>query len=285
VHSKPPGSRSELPLKRLLLFLLSSYDQILRQSSQCFHSIRVFRASSSPHLPLEHQSRSFRVRNQGLIISLDKLYWVSDTKPPQNYASSFFFCIDNVLPESSYLIGLDLYAIQQWFRPTKPCYGPQVHQGTCQASLGKSTFSAKYHRTINTRTSEYSTTARTSRTNWLTQPSLWERSWSSCWERALSRLLRHLSSTRATLCLSAMLARVNVTTTAQSCTVFRDLTKHWGTSGTTSRHSMSKSTSTTNGLTMETSTGSFPASLQLSWVPLIRESPGSVQALLRKSTV
>lgn len=36
-------------------------------------------------------------------LSSDKLYWVSDTKPPQNYASSFFFCIDNVIPTSSSL--------------------------------------------------------------------------------------------------------------------------------------------------------------------------------------
>lgn len=28
---------------------------------------------------------------------VDKLYWISDQKPPQNYASSFFFNIDNDL--------------------------------------------------------------------------------------------------------------------------------------------------------------------------------------------
>jgi len=39
---------------------------------------------------------------------------VSDTKPPQNYASSFFFCIDNVWYLAFlYQIGSYLYAIQQ----------------------------------------------------------------------------------------------------------------------------------------------------------------------------
>ena len=31
-----------------------------------------------------------------LTLSLDKLFWVSDSKPPQNYSSAYFFCIDNV---------------------------------------------------------------------------------------------------------------------------------------------------------------------------------------------
>ena len=32
-----------------------------------------------------------------LLIFLDKLYWVSDSKPPQNYKNAFFFNIDNDL--------------------------------------------------------------------------------------------------------------------------------------------------------------------------------------------
>ena len=32
-----------------------------------------------------------------MILFLDKLYWVCDTKPPQNYKNAFFFNIDNDL--------------------------------------------------------------------------------------------------------------------------------------------------------------------------------------------
>ena len=32
-----------------------------------------------------------------ILIYIDKLYWVSDSKPPQNYKNAFFFNIDNDL--------------------------------------------------------------------------------------------------------------------------------------------------------------------------------------------
>jgi cell division cycle 14 len=36
-------------------------------------------------------------RNLILIFTIDKLYWVSDSKPPQNYKNAFFFNVDNDL--------------------------------------------------------------------------------------------------------------------------------------------------------------------------------------------
>ena len=34
--------------------------------------------------------------NPDLYFFIDKLFWLSDVKPPQNYSSAYFFCIDNV---------------------------------------------------------------------------------------------------------------------------------------------------------------------------------------------
>jgi len=40
--------------------------------------------------------------NKNIIIFLDKFYWVSDAKPPQNIPNAFFFNIDNDLTYSPF---------------------------------------------------------------------------------------------------------------------------------------------------------------------------------------
>ena len=66
-----------------------------------------------------------------LLIYVDKLYWISDEKPPQNIPNAFFFNIDNVSRpwENSpifFVLGFDLHAIQQGFRPSEPCHDTQI---------------------------------------------------------------------------------------------------------------------------------------------------------------
>jgi len=47
---------------------------------------------------LASQLKSFKVSNPAQTQSdLDKLYWVCDAKPPQNFKNAFFFNIDNDL--------------------------------------------------------------------------------------------------------------------------------------------------------------------------------------------
>jgi hypothetical protein len=69
------------------------------------------------------------------LLMIDKLYWVSDVKPPQNYASSFFFCIDNVrdriIAQNTHHIGPVIHAIQLRLRSSQSCNGTSIHKGAC----------------------------------------------------------------------------------------------------------------------------------------------------------
>lgn len=51
-------------------------------------------------MSLENQLKLSKVSQivaQNSILTIDKLYWISDTKPPQNFKNAFFFNIDNDL--------------------------------------------------------------------------------------------------------------------------------------------------------------------------------------------
>lgn len=48
-----------------------------------------------------NHSKSFQV-NFNILTFLDKFYWVSDAKPPQNIPNAFFFNIDNDLTYSPF---------------------------------------------------------------------------------------------------------------------------------------------------------------------------------------
>ena len=42
-------------------------------------------------------AKLLNLASKRILIIIDKLYWVSDSKPPQNYKNAFFFNIDNDL--------------------------------------------------------------------------------------------------------------------------------------------------------------------------------------------
>jgi hypothetical protein len=74
--------------------------------------VRYSRLENSNRLPSESLGAPIEIIPSKYIFLyikpslLDKLYWLSDTKPPQNYSSAYFFCIDNVCIHSLFLIWL-----------------------------------------------------------------------------------------------------------------------------------------------------------------------------------
>ena len=74
------------------------------------------------------------------MLFLDKLYWISDVKPPQNIHNAFFFNIDNVSqPISAYFdfygTGPYLYALQQGLWSSKSFDGSSILPWAGKASL------------------------------------------------------------------------------------------------------------------------------------------------------
>jgi hypothetical protein len=94
-------------------------------------------------VPSANQSKFFQVTYSTYfyLFLLDKLYWVSDVKPPQNYASSFFFCIDNVIYQfillKTHHLGLAIHAFQPRLRSSQSRHGPSIHKRTCKTTSGK----------------------------------------------------------------------------------------------------------------------------------------------------
>jgi len=42
------------------------------------------------------QKKAIEIVKGTLSLSLDRLFWISDSKPPQSQKEAFYFCIDNV---------------------------------------------------------------------------------------------------------------------------------------------------------------------------------------------
>jgi hypothetical protein len=122
-----------------------------------------------------------------------------------------------------------------------------------------------YFRMTNTRITGSFTTARAALISSPTQPFSWARSWSSCLRFHQLKHLKRSRHIRINLYLSEMPPRETVTMSALYCTVSKGWSKGLEWSGMTSRHSMSKSTSTMRELTMAISIGLFLGNLQHLW--------------------
>ena len=97
--------------------------------------------------------------------------------------------------------------------------------------------------------------------------------------------MTHFVPIRENLSPSAMPPRESATTSAPYCIACRVLNMESSKSGTISRLSMSRSTSTTSVLRTEISTGLFLENSLRLWVLLIEESQDRDQASLLMSTV